>query len=121
MAFYAFSLARIDTVFQRGKLDDVDLITYQVLVNQQLRAAGAGSGVGHTGFSVSMGAVAIEQASGPLVRRGIKPGPFGWLAGPLSLRPGDAVQIIYSGTNTSDSELGSDQVAKIEIKILDLL
>jgi hypothetical protein len=31
MAFYAFSLDAIETVFQRGKIDDVDVVTFTVL------------------------------------------------------------------------------------------
>jgi len=46
---------------------------------------------------------------------------FGWLAGPLSLVPGDAVRIIFSGTNTSDSQLGDLDKTKIELAILDQL
>ena len=90
-------------------------------MNQQLRASGAGTGVGHSGFTISMGSCAIDERSGPIVRGGIKPGPFGWLAGPFSLRPGDAIQIVYSDFNTSDNELGNVDIQKLEIAILDAL
>jgi hypothetical protein len=122
MSFYAFSLDVIDVVFQRGKITDVDVITFSILVNQQLRARAAGTGIGNTGFPIVLSTVGIAQRFGPIVRGGKFEGNvFGWLAGPFSLAPGDAVRILYSGTNTSDSELGDDQVAKIEIQILDQL
>ena len=121
MTFYAFSLDVIDTVFQRGQIDDVDIITFQILVNQQVRAQASGSGVGITGLSNPMSTSVIDQSSGPVVLGGIDPGPFGWLAGPLSLAPGDSVRIIYSGTNTSDSQLEDFQKTKIELGILDAL
>ena len=122
MTFYAFSLDLIETVFQRGKLDDVDVITFQVLVDQQLRAQAAGTGVGISGSAIPLGMSSIDNSSGPVVAGGLVPNEtFGWLAGPFSLAPGDAVRIIYSGTNTSDSQLEDFERTKIELGILDQL
>jgi len=122
MPFYAFSLDVIDILFQRGKITDVDVITFSILVNQQLRARAAGTGLGNSGFPIVLSEVGIGQSFGPIVLGGKFSGNvFGWLAGPFSLAPGDAVRIIYSGTNTSDSELGNEQVDQIEVQILDQL
>jgi hypothetical protein len=116
MSFYAFSLDFIDVKFQRGKLTDVDVITFSILVNQVLRAKGVGKAAAATGGSIAFGAVPIDSGSG-----NVHKGQGRWVAGPLSIAPGDQVSICYSGTNISDtdSQLNAQQQGEVEIKILD--
>ena len=47
-----------------------------------------------------------------------------WKIGPLEILPGDNVQVVYTGTNTSDSELSSldtKQQDEIQLKIMNTI
>jgi len=117
MSFYAFALDSIDTIFQRGKLSDFDVITFCILVNQVVRAKAVGSTPAVTGGFIALGSVGIASGSAN-VQKGFQ---RSWVAGPLSIAPGDQINICYSGTNTSDEvgQLSAQQQAEVEIKILD--
>jgi len=113
MAFYAFRLDMIDVKNPRGKIPDSDVVTFGVLVNQQDRGNGAG-------YFPAMGAGSRVPAAAviPNVRNGLG---RDWIIGPLEIAPGDSVHVVYSGTNTSDSQLDLSGQAEIEIKILNAM
>jgi hypothetical protein len=116
MSLYAFSLDFLDIKFQCGKLTDVDVITFSILVNQISRARGVGSAAAASGGSVLFGAVRVDSGSS-----NVNKGQTKWVAGPLSIAPGDEVSVVYSGTNISgtQSQLTAQQQGEIEIKLLD--
>jgi hypothetical protein len=116
MAFYAFSLDSLDVKFQRGKLQDLDVITFSVPVNQLVRAKAVGVGPGISGYPTYLEAVPIDK--GTKVRSVRQ---AGWVAGPLDIAEGDQVTLVYSGTNISDTpwKLAAQQQDDIETKLLD--
>lgn len=119
MSFYAFRLDTITCKNPRGKIPDSDIVTFSVFRNQVECGRGAGffpdmaaPGAGFTGNVPA-------QAVTPDIRSGMSKD---WIIGPLEIAPGDLIQVVYSGSNTSDSEAldGQDQ-AKIELKLLDAI
>ncbi len=116
MPFYAFRLDNINVKYQRGKLQDEDIVTFGAFINQVDR--GHGAALFHdlsSGSNIPAGAVPPHTALC------ITPQ---WIVGPFEIAPGDGVSIVYSGTNTSDWQLGTSagqQQDQIEIKILDTI
>jgi hypothetical protein len=118
MTFYAFRLDTITVRNPRGKISDNDIVTFSVFVNQIERGRGAGffpdlRGAG-PGFPTGTPAAAVT----PDIRQGMT---ADWIIGPLDIAPGDEIHVVYSGTNTSDSQVDLDaqKMAQVEIKILD--
>ncbi len=117
MPFYAFRFDAIKCNNPRGKLPcDNDVVTFSVFVNQIDRGHGAN-------FFVMCGGETVNP--GRLIAPNNRAGAMGtdWIVGPLELVPDDLVSIVYSGTNTSDSQLTleTQQQDQIEIKILDTI
>src|SRR5262249_11018974 len=106
--------------FQRGRLHDVDMVTFIVKVNQVVRGKGIGVVPAATGSTISYRAVPIDIGSN--IHRA-RPGGTGWIIGPLHIAPGDQISVIYSGTNISDtsSQLDAQKQGEIEVKLLDTL
>jgi hypothetical protein len=82
-------------------------------VNQIDRGHGAGFFP-----ALAAGAVIPATAVTPNTRSGMS---NDWIVGPLEIAPGDLIHVIYTGFNTSDSELDLSGQAEIEIKILDAI
>ncbi len=115
MTYLAFTLNEINVIHRRGKINDDDVVTFSVLVNQIERGRGATLFPDIPGGG---GASILVRELAPSTGAGID---RNWVIGPLDIRPGDLVTIIYSGTNTSDSQLDLSGQAQIELKILDAL
>ena len=116
MPFYAFRLDTINVQNPRGKIPDNDVVTFSVLVNQIDRGHGAG-------FFTDLGAGSVIGAAAVPPNNRLNIGAD-WIVGPLELAPSDGISIVYSGMNTSDSDLISldaEQQDKIELKILDTI
>jgi hypothetical protein len=111
MSFYAFRLDQIHAGNPRGQIPDNDVVTFSVLVNQIDRGHGAGFFPDLAAGS-NCPAVAVTANT----RNGMSKN---WIVGPLEIALGDTVLVVYSGTNTSDSEVDLSGQGTIEIKILD--
>src|SRR5919197_3150301 len=109
MPFYAFRLDSVHVLNPRGKIPDNDVVTFSVFVNQIDRGHGAGFFP-----ALAAGAVIPATAVTPNTRSGMS---NDWIVGPLEIAPGDLIHVIYTGFNTSDSELDLSGQAEIEIKI----
>lgn len=122
MTFYTFQLSRVEAQNIRSRVTDIDLLTFGILVN--------GHDKGHGSALVPMwpGTVLtgnlIEQAAAvnghPHSRRQMTKD---WVVGPVDVLDGDNVSLVYTATNTSDSQLPTaDQRAIDEwtIKLLNI-
>jgi hypothetical protein len=114
MAFHAFKLTQLRVNRPRGRIPDNDIVTFSVFVNQKERGGGAGLFP-----ALSFGSVVPAAAVTANTHRGAMTSD--WIVGPLELAAGDVVNVVYSGTNVSDSELDPTKQAQIEIKILDTI
>jgi hypothetical protein len=111
LAFYGFRLIRLDCKDQRGKLQDDVLTTFSVFVNQVERGRGAA-----TFPDTATGSTILAAALGPRTGNNMS---SDWTVGPLELAPNDVITIVYSGQNTSDSQLSDEQAEQVELKVLD--
>jgi hypothetical protein len=113
MAVFAFRLDFLAIKFQRGKLPDVDLITFAVLINQIERGhVSTVSGALISGFDFQFRLDPGVPTTAPLM-----------YLGPFDIKPGDLVTVAFSGMNISDnqSSLDHDKVDTLELKILGIL
>jgi hypothetical protein len=109
MPYYAFMLDDLNVKFQRGQIPDDDVVTFQVFVNQVVRAQHA---------STFTNIVSGTQL--PVTRSTGIPADWGAFAlGPIWVNDGDGITVVYTGSNVSDSP--PDSFAPIEIKLLDAL
>ncbi len=114
MAYFGFRLDELNVIFQRGKIADVDIVTFTALVNGQPQGKLAGTFVASSGARIPASDVAPDIQG----KFGLNLG--GWILGPISVQPDDLVQLIYSGFNISDRPQGSDdKIIPIELKMLD--
>jgi hypothetical protein len=112
VAFYAFKLTDVNVERPRGKIPDDDIVTFSVFVNQSERGSGAALFPDlPAGSDVPTSVVPVRSRRGVIGRD--------WTVGPLDIAPGDSVDMVYSGTNVSDSQLDLSDQSEIEIKILD--
>lgn len=115
MKYFAF---RLDWVFAknpRGKVLDNDVVTFNTLVNQIDRGHGAG-------LFVLQGTGKLPGTPASAVIPNVKNGMSNdWIIGPVEISSGDSIQIAYSGTNISDSDLDLSGQAEIELKILNAI
>jgi len=113
MPYYGFRLDQINSIYQRGKIMDSDIVTFAVTVNNEEHGAIVGR------FNMSSGAQVPADVVTPDI-----PGKFGanlggWVVGPIFVQDGDLVNLKYSGVNVSDSPPASDdEVAKYELPLL---
>lgn len=124
MSFYTFRLIQLHVKRHRGKIPDTDLVTFSVFVNQVERGRGAGwfpavrsGGVYSTDDRTEHGLLAFpaEQRLNMTQQ---------WEIGPLEILPSDNVQAVYTGTNTSDSQLSSldtKQQDEIQLKVMNTI
>jgi len=122
MAFYSFQLERIVAANIRSRIQDIDLLTFGVLVNG--RDQGHGTALIPVGPGASIPAAEFNQAADvngfPRTRNNMSEN---WEIGPLEVLDADEVSIVYTATNTSDSQIPTaDQqtVDKWTIKIVDI-
>jgi hypothetical protein len=100
MPFYAFRLDQMRVLQIRSNDLDDDVVTFTVFINNVDR--------GHrAGFFPSLAQGAVQ--------------PLNWLFGPFEVAQNDLVALVYSGTNTSDSQLDFSQQDVIEVKILNAI
>jgi hypothetical protein len=111
MTYFAFRLDRIDVKFQRGKLQDVDLIVFSVLINQVGRGKKS---------------MVANAPSGSQIGFAFYPNYQGrhddMFIGPFDIKADDSVTVVYFAMNTSNSQLNfdQDQFDRMEIKLLDI-
>lgn len=106
MSFFSFQLSRLTSFESRSRGNDINLVSFGVLVNK--RDHGRFTAVtpmfkGHSlhGREISEGA----RANGlPYTVSGIAKN---WEIGPIEVTPGDSVDIVTTLTNTGDSQLPS--------------
>jgi len=114
MPFYAFRLDNIDVKYQRGKIPDQDVVTFNVFSNKIDR--GYGAAVYNdlvSGANIPAAAVAPKTSANMTTQ---------WIVSPMEIAPADVVTIVYSGTNVSDWQLGTaaeQRQDQIEIQLLD--
>lgn len=114
MSFYMFRLSRIRVIHTRDERQDDDIVAFAVLVNEVTRGKGSA-------FFPLMVAGTSSPTSAVPPRNG-KNISRAWDAGPFQIAPGDAVKVVYSGTNIHDNDditLQTEQQDKIQLKILD--
>lgn len=120
MAFYAFRLNSIFVQNQRGKVPDVDVVTFQVLVNTALRGQGMITLPGMTSGTTlalalppsntySFTPLAPSQSSSHISTN--------WIVGPMGFGPKDGISIVISITNISDNWSGTDEKKQDETEI----
>jgi hypothetical protein len=120
MAFYAFRLNSIFAQNQRGHVPDVDVVTFQVLVNTVLRGQGMITLQAVTSGTTlalalppsntySFTPLAPSQTSSNISTN--------WIIGPMQFAPTDGVSVVISITNISDNWSGTDQKKQDETEI----
>ncbi|MDT5148323.1 MAG: hypothetical protein QOI01_56 [Mycobacterium sp.] len=122
MSFYVFKLDKLWIDQTRGKIPDEDVVTFTVFVDQLDRGHGSGKFDAMTtgsAASTTDGAAdgGLAYPAGNLFNMSKN-----WRLGPLEVRYGENVSVVYTGTNTSDEQLSSLDTQKqddLEIKILD--
>lgn len=113
MSFFAFRLDTLTVVHRRGILTDTDIVTFGIRVNQADR--GYGSGIFP---ALANGSVTPAAAIQPGVRQGMG---RDWIIGPFEFERDDAVEVIYTATNTSDRQLSDIDAERAQLKIMDLI
>jgi hypothetical protein len=121
MAFYSFQLERISAQNIRSRTQDVDLISFGVLVNGRDQGHGTAltpvrPGAVLTGDEITQGA-AVNGL--PHTRARMSPD---WVVGPLQIFDADEVAIVYTATNTSDSQIPTADQRAVDawtIKLVD--
>lgn len=121
MSFYSFKLDKLVIKRKRGNIPDDDVVTFSVVVNQLDRGHGAATFVVLT--SGSEASTEDRDPDGLLARRAMNRFNMSehWVIGPLEIKPGDHVSVLYTGTNVSDEQLvsvASERQDELEIKIL---
>ena len=123
MSFYIFRLEKIGIGQRRGKIPDNDVVTFGVMINQVDRGHGSGwfpvmnDGEVATTDDITEDGLLAYPATNRLNTS------ERWEVGPLEVGRADDVTIVYTGLNTSDSELdlGTQEQDEIEIKVLDIV
>ncbi|EEW26859.1 hypothetical protein [Rhodobacter ferrooxidans] len=111
MALYAFRLDLLHVLVKRGKLTDSDVVTFAVLVNKVERGAGAGL------FPALADNTQVPTAAVAMTSR--RGAALNWIIGPFELEPDDAVDVIFTATNTSDSQISDQDAERLQLKIMD--
>jgi hypothetical protein len=112
MSLYAFTLDTLHVLVHRGKLQDEDVLTFSVMINNIERGRGAGLFPDLSDNTIEPTSVVPMSA-----RKGSA--TANWVIGPFELQPYDTVDIIYTVINTSDSQLSNQDAEKFELKVLD--
>lgn len=113
MALFAFRLDMLHVLVKRGVLTDSDVVTFAVLVNKRERGAGAGLFPAlANGSQVPTAAVTMTSRRGSALK---------WIIGPFELQPDDVVDVIYTVTNTSDSQISDQDAERLQLKIMDVI
>ena len=123
MSFYTFQLARIDAQSVRSNgPDDTDLITFAVLVN------GRDQGHGTALTPVFPGVLQANDITQGALINGMPTSrnhmTDQWVIGPLWVQDTDQVSIVYSATNTNDSQLPTADQQQIDawtVKFFDIV
>ncbi|MGI8713196.1 MAG: hypothetical protein ACR2NR_08450 [Solirubrobacteraceae bacterium] len=122
MAFYTFQLERLAAQNIRSRTTDVDLITFGVLVNG--RDQGHGSALVPIWPGTVLNAEEIMPAAAvngyPHAREHMS---ANWEIGPLEVSDSDQIAIVYTATNTSDSQIPTADQQAVDawtIKLVDI-
>lgn len=122
MGYFTIQLARLDPRSIRSRTTDIDLLTFAVLV------AGRDQGHGAALLPVWPGhPMTADQFNQAAAVNG-HPATATWMSqdwtiGPLWIEDGDQVHVVYTATNTSDSQIPTadqEQVNKWIIKLTDI-
>jgi hypothetical protein len=122
MGFYIFRFETVHIRRKRGNVPDDDSITFTVMVNQTDRGHGAGfypalaNGAVANTWDITVDGLPAYPARNCIHMT------QDWQIGPLEAAPSDTVNVVYTGTNVSDSglsSLGTQKQDELEIKILD--
>lgn len=122
-AYYTFQLSRMHCIEPRSNgPDDINLITFGVLLNKREQGRGAavipvfrGSTIGGreiTDYSANSGYGATRSRVN--MRKD-------WLIGPTEVRDEDGVEVVLTSTNTNDSDLPTADQQKIDRLIIDAM
>src|SRR5262245_32658795 len=118
-----FQLSEVHCVNPRSRrVNDINLVTFGVFLNKREQGRGTAVTPMFEGNSLH-GAELTEGArmnGHPYSELHMWPD---WAIGPIAVQDGDTVEVIYTATNTSDSDLPTadqQKVDKIVIKFLDI-
>jgi len=124
VGFYIFRFETVHIKRKRGNVPDDDAITFGVMVNQTDCGHGAGffpamvDGTVAKTWDITVDGLPAYPASNRFNMTG------DWQIGPVETAPSDTVDVVYTGTNSSDSglsSLGTQKQDELEIKILNVV
>jgi len=118
--YYSFELSRIHCIEPRSKgANDIDLIQFGVLLNQRDQGHGAVIAPVFRGSSMTpaelMEGARINGYGGTF--SGVHMGRD-WMIGPTEVRDGDGVGILFTGSNTNDSQLPTADQQEMDRMVL---
>ena len=119
--YYSFELSRIHCIEPRSRgANDIDLITFGVLLNQRDQGHGAVIVPVYRGSSMTPAELMEESRSNGYgtTFSGVHMGRD-WMIGPTEVRDGDGVGMLFTGTNTNDSQLPTADQQKMDRMVLD--
>lgn len=126
MSFYIFRFEKLSVKHKRGNVPDDDVVTFAIMINQLDRGHATGcfpAMVANT--VVTTDDIAYPEGWLAFPARNATPNTSVlWQVGPLETDPGDDVSVVYTGFNTSDSNLstlGTQAQDELEIKILNIV
>lgn len=117
--FYTFQFSRITVVTPRSKRNDVNLITFGVLLNR--REQGRGLTMTPMWKGTTLRGEEMRDTRQAFSSVNMKKD---WTIGPTEVRPDDTVQVVWSATNTADDNLVSftqEDVDKMAIGAFNIL
>jgi len=123
MSFYSFNLEKLVIKHKRGNITDQDVVTFGVFVNQVDRGHGSGKFVVESNSEASTYDRTEDGLLSFPARNRFNMSDR-WVIGPLEIDPADIVNVVYTGTNTSDSSLSSlahQEQDELELKILNFV
>jgi hypothetical protein len=123
MSFYTFNLEKLVIKHKRGNITDQDVVTFSVFVNQVDRGHGSGTFVVESNTEASTYDITEDGLVAYPTRNRFNMSDR-WVIGPLDIDPTDIVDVVYTGTNTSDSNLSSlphQEQDELELKIVNFV
>jgi hypothetical protein len=124
VSFYLFRLETIGISRKRGNIPDNDVITFTVMINQVDRGHGSGFFPAMVDDTVAYTYDITEDGLPAYPAKSRLNMSQDWQIGPLEVAPSDNIGVVYTGTNTSDSNLsslGTQKQDELELKILDIV
>ncbi|RIZ70644.1 MAG: hypothetical protein D0530_07165 [Methylococcales bacterium] len=119
---FSFRLNAIHSQNQRGKNADYDVITFQVLKNNQVTGQGGITTVVSSGMTITTAPPPNDLFFPPFKPTYKDRMNDQWIIGPIEIGANDHINVVYSATNIGDPGLGNDEIKtdKIIEKLLDI-